>query len=110
MKRLLVYDPSCPFCVGLAKKLAQSYEIDILPNDSKELPEFVNKEAVKRDVHFFWQYRNSNLAVISYSGALAAIEILSIKHPFFATLCRLPLVKQAIKGLYFIVKKSRKYL
>jgi predicted DCC family thiol-disulfide oxidoreductase YuxK len=109
-KSVLIYDPTCPFCISLANRLKTLYGVEIMPNDSKDLPDYVDKTAVKRDVHYYIQYRKSNLTVIAFKGAEAAIEILSIKHSVLASFCRLPIIKHAIEALYYIVKKSRKYL
>lgn len=109
-KCILVYDASCPFCEDLAKRLQASYGVDILPNDSKVLPDYANKEAIKKDVHYFVQYRKSKRAVVTYSGVNAAIEILSTRHPKLATFCHFPIIKQVLSVLYFIIKKSRKFL
>jgi predicted DCC family thiol-disulfide oxidoreductase YuxK len=108
--KLLVYDPSCSFCVGLAERLGKDYDIEIMPNDHPKLPAYVNRNEVGRDVHYFLQYRRMNLTPLKYTGAQAAIEILSIKHPRLASICRLPVIRQLLGALYFIVKKSRKFL
>jgi predicted DCC family thiol-disulfide oxidoreductase YuxK len=107
MDGILIYDSSCPFCAGLATRLKRAYGVDILPNDSKQLPSFVNREAVKKDVHLI--RKRKNLTAI-YTGVEAAVEIVSHKHPVVAKLYSLPIIKQMAQILYYIVKKIRKYL
>ena len=104
---ILIYDATCSFCSGLASRLENSYGVTILPNDSKKLPSFINKSTVKRDVHFI---RRRRKMTATYTGVDAAIEIVATKHPLIAGTCRFPIVRQVLGALYFVVKKSRKYL
>ncbi len=106
-KGLLIYDPSCPFCVGLANRVKNDYGIEILPNDSKELPGYVNKSAVKKDVHYF---KKGNRLMLSYKAEAAVVQIISLKHPRFARFCGLPFVSPFVGILYYVLKKSRKFL
>lgn len=104
---ILIYDPDCSFCVNLAKRLKKNYGVGILPNNHSELPNFVDKDLVRRDVHFIRKRRQMTAV---YTGVEAAVEIISQKHPFVAKLYFLPIIKQSAKALYFVVKKSRRYL
>jgi len=106
-KEMLIYDSNCSFCADIAKKLQKNYGIEIIGNDSKDLPAFIDKNQIKKDVHYIRRHGNFT---VTYTGIEAAVQIIHRKHPTIVAIYYLPVIKQLTGLLYFILKKSRRYL
>jgi predicted DCC family thiol-disulfide oxidoreductase YuxK len=104
-KAILIYDSSCPFCSGLAKRLKKHIGIKIVPNHQCKIRGI--QAAIKRDVHLVIPHGKG---MFIYSGADAAAKVLSLKYNFIWSLYNFGLCKASFRALYFILKKSRKYL
>jgi predicted DCC family thiol-disulfide oxidoreductase YuxK len=104
-KPILIYDASCPFCSGLARRLQRHIGIRITPNHRCKIKGI--QAAIRRDVHLVVP---AGRGMMVYSGAAAAAKVLSLKYNFIWTIYNIPPCRVAFKALYFILKKSRKYL
>ena len=100
--RTVYFDDSCEAC----EKAAQIIKADIDLNTvgmSEDLPRFIDKEALKRDVHAMDENG------VMHQGIDAVIVILRW-HPqgrFVAPILALPGIKQLGAGIYRIVASNR---
>lgn len=101
-RRSVYYDDSCVFCEGAAKKIKADIDLSTI-GASEDVPEIIDKEALKHDVHAIDEDG------VVHRGYDAVILILQW-HPqgrFVAPLLALPGIKQIGAGMYRIVAKNR---
>lgn len=104
----LIYDAYCDFCYKVAEVLHKHLNVHTVPSYMVRLKaEGLERETIKHDVHFVVFTKNVPKV---YHGAEAAIRVLAIKYRFLIALYAIPGIRQLIKGLYYLVKKSRKFL
>lgn len=104
-KRILIYDSNCPFCSGLAKRLKAHFGISIMPNHKCKIKGI--QAEIQKDVHLVVYVAKGK---VIYSGADAAAKVLSFKYNFVWTVYHLQPFRGIFKGLYWALKKSRRYL
>ena len=109
---LLIYDDSCAFCTFLAvwlKGLDPSC-IFICPCSAGGDPIYGEfPDSFYRNVRVIL-IGDSVYNNVEYVGAGAAAEILSVRYPFVKKLYWTPVFKQIADAIYFIIKKTRKYI
>jgi len=107
----LVYDDSCPFCSGLAQRIGKYAGVKTVP--ANRSPKFggIPKSQLMKDVHLIKQVKYAHgQDKHVYVGASAAAKVISIKHPLIWTLYNFVPFNICFRSLYFVLKKSRKYL
>ncbi len=104
-KSILIYDGNCPFCCSVAALLKRHYDILIIPNNKCRIKGI--QADIKRDVHLI-VYKNNAMTV--YSGCDAAAKVLSMNHNWVWAVYSTQPFKTMASSIYWLVKKSRKYL
>ena len=107
----LIYDHNCDFCSGLAQRIGRYANIKTVP--ASKSPNFggLTREHLLKDVHLIQQVQyDHGKARFVFVGAAAAAKVMSIKHPFIWSLYSFWPCKVCFRSLYFLLKKSRKYL
>ena len=102
----LYYDGTCSLCVGIVKKIHASRrgkEFDVHDISKEEIPAFLAKEQLLKEVHFV----DTNGVI--YRNVEAIFQILDL-YPFlrpFVWVGRLPGIKHVLRAVYRIVAKYR---
>jgi predicted DCC family thiol-disulfide oxidoreductase YuxK len=104
----LIYDSSCAFCTGLAGYFHRRWGVRIVPNNMTGNTK-LEKKLIQKDVHYII-YNKTDNSYVMYDGAEAAVRMIGKKYPVLIWLYYVPVIRQLIQFLYWIVKKLRKYL
>ncbi|MBP9757625.1 MAG: DUF393 domain-containing protein [Candidatus Pacebacteria bacterium] len=100
--RTVFFDDECELCEGAVKKIEADIDLNTV-GMSEDLPRFIDREALKRDVHAMDENG------VMHKGIDAIIVILRW-HPqgrFVASVLALPGIKQVGAVVYRIVASNR---